>query len=113
MATQHGKFVELVLLDVEPNQPHALQLFVQPLLSEDTLRLRSFRSFVGFFVLQCLSLQEDAQISNLNFQPGQAMFGVFDGHGGGEVARYVKRHFENGLKEIEEFKKENYQEGLR
>ena len=41
------------------------------------------------------------------------MFGVFDGHGGGEVARYVKRHFENGLKEIEEFKKENYQEGLR
>ena len=41
------------------------------------------------------------------------MFGVFDGHGGGEVARYVKRHFESGLKEIEEFKKENYKEGLR
>jgi len=36
------------------------------------------------------------------------MFGVFDGHGGGEVARYTKRHFENGLKNIEEFKKENF-----
>ena len=41
------------------------------------------------------------------------MFGVFDGHGGGEVARYSKRHFEDGLRNIEEFKKENYLEGLR
>ena len=41
------------------------------------------------------------------------MFGVFDGHGGGEVARYTKRHFEDGLKEIEEFKKQDYKEGLR
>ena len=41
------------------------------------------------------------------------MFGVFDGHGGGEVARYTKRHFEDGLKSIEEFKKENYKEGMR
>ena len=41
------------------------------------------------------------------------MFGVFDGHGGGEVARYTKRHFEDKLKTIEEFKAENYKEGLR
>jgi serine/threonine protein phosphatase PrpC len=41
---------------------------------------------------------EDAHISNLNFTTSQAMFGVFDGHGGGEVARYSKRHFEDGLK---------------
>lgn len=41
------------------------------------------------------------------------MFGVFDGHGGGEVARYTKRHFEDGLKAIEEFKKENFREGMR
>ena len=41
------------------------------------------------------------------------MFAVFDGHGGGEVARYTKRHFEEGLREIEEFKKQDYKEGLR
>ena len=41
------------------------------------------------------------------------MFGVFDGHGGGEVARYTKRHFEEGLRQIEEFKKENFCEGMR
>ena len=41
------------------------------------------------------------------------MFGVFDGHGGGEVARYTKRHFENGLKEIPEFKKDDFKEGMR
>ena len=41
------------------------------------------------------------------------MFGVFDGHGGGEVARYTKRHFENGLKAIPEFKKDDYKEGMR
>lgn len=41
------------------------------------------------------------------------MFAVFDGHGGGEVARYSKRHFEYGLKNIEEFKKENFLEGMR
>ena len=34
------------------------------------------------------------------------MFGVFDGHGGGEVAKYTKRHFENGLKATKEFKNE-------
>lgn len=41
------------------------------------------------------------------------MFGVFDGHGGGEVARYAKRHFEEGLKQIEEFKNNDFKEGMR
>ena len=41
------------------------------------------------------------------------MFGVFDGHGGGEVARYSKRHFEDGLKQLPEFEQKNYQEALR
>ena len=41
------------------------------------------------------------------------MFGVFDGHGGGEVARYTKRHFEEVLKPLPEFEKEDYKEALR
>ena len=41
------------------------------------------------------------------------MFGVFDGHGGGEVARYTKRHFEEVIKPMPEFEKEDYKEALR
>ena len=42
------------------------------------------------------------------------MFAVFDGHGGGEVAKYSKAHFEDLLNEVEEFKTgSDINEGLR
>lgn len=42
------------------------------------------------------------------------MYGVFDGHGGGEVAKYTKRHYEELLQEIEEYKStSDIKEGLR
>ena len=42
------------------------------------------------------------------------MYGVFDGHGGGEVAKYSKRHFERLLREVEEFKtSSDVNEGMR
>lgn len=49
----------------------------------------------------------------MEFEDEKHIFGVFDGHGGGEVAKYTKRHFEEGLREVEEFKQSNYKEGLR
>lgn len=33
--------------------------------------------------------QEDAHIADLKLPNGEAIFGVFDGHGGKEVAQYV------------------------
>lgn len=42
--------------------------------------------------------QEDAHISNLEFGENQAIFAVFDGHGGREVAKYSQNHFEEILK---------------
>jgi serine/threonine protein phosphatase PrpC len=36
------------------------------------------------------------------------MFGVFDGHGGGEVAKYTKNHFETLLREIPEYKSSDF-----
>jgi protein phosphatase 1G len=36
---------------------------------------------------------EDSHISNLNFDEDKAIFGVFDGHGGKEVAKYVEKYF--------------------
>lgn len=47
---------------------------------------------------------EDAAIHNLEFESKKHLFGVFDGHGGGEVAKYTKRHFEEILKDVEEYK---------
>lgn len=42
---------------------------------------------------------EDAHIAQTKFggDPNAALFGVFDGHGGGEVAEFVKRHFPEEL----------------
>jgi serine/threonine protein phosphatase PrpC len=50
---------------------------------------------------------EDAHIASLNFDgPDKAIFGVFDGHGGKEVALYVKKQF---IPEL--LKDKDYQEG--
>ena len=37
--------------------------------------------------------QEDAHITETKLANGEAVFGVFDGHGGREVARYVSTVF--------------------
>lgn len=37
--------------------------------------------------------QEDAHIANLQLKNGEAIFGVFDGHGGEKVAKFVKDKF--------------------
>jgi len=36
---------------------------------------------------------EDAHISKFNIAPKTHIFGVFDGHGGREVAKFVEKHF--------------------
>lgn len=42
------------------------------------------------------------------------MYAVFDGHGGGEVAKYSKNHYERLLQANEEYKTaSNIKEGLR
>jgi serine/threonine protein phosphatase PrpC len=41
------------------------------------------------------------------------VFGVFDGHGGGAVSKFVKRHFVNFLVKNKLFKEGNYAEALR
>ena len=36
---------------------------------------------------------EDSHIADLNLGDGCSLFGVFDGHGGQEVALYVKKNY--------------------
>ena len=52
---------------------------------------------------------EDAHFVYLDFIPGISLFGVFDGHGGCEVARYCERHFLEELKTDSDFHNKNYE----
>ena len=57
---------------------------------------------------------EDSHIAELNINGEDiAVFGVFDGHGGREVAYYVRDHFIDELKRLESFRKGDYQNCLR
>lgn len=56
---------------------------------------------------------EDAHVSQLDVIDGElSVFGVFDGHGGCEVARFVENHLVDELKKNENFKKGNYRQAL-
>jgi protein phosphatase 1G len=55
---------------------------------------------------------EDSHIAKFNIAPDTHVFGVFDGHGGKEVARYVERHFVEELVKCPAFKKGEYENAL-
>lgn len=57
--------------------------------------------------------QEDAHIAKTDLSDGVMCFGVFDGHGGPEVSRFVKEIFIEQLTKCEEFKIRQYDEALR
>lgn len=46
---------------------------------------------------------EDAHIAEINLGDDTYLFGVFDGHGGAEVALFVKDHFVAELKNNKNF----------
>lgn len=55
---------------------------------------------------------EDSHIANTNLGNGVSLFGVFDGHGGQEVALYVKKHFTKQLISLSSYKSKNYRLAL-
>lgn len=55
---------------------------------------------------------EDAHIAHLDIEENISIFGVFDGHGGAEVAKFCKENFLKELLKNEEFKKKNYKTAL-
>jgi serine/threonine protein phosphatase PrpC len=56
---------------------------------------------------------EDAHVTALDVIEGElSVFGVFDGHGGCEVAHYVENHLVDELKKNENFRKGNYRQAL-
>lgn len=57
--------------------------------------------------------QEDSHIADLKLPNGEAIFGVFDGHGGKEVALYVEKKFVETFKKLPEYKNGQYEDALR
>ena len=55
---------------------------------------------------------EDAHITNLELQDNVALFAVFDGHGGQEVAKFCGKYFGIELQKNENFIQKNYKEAL-
>lgn len=55
---------------------------------------------------------EDAHLAIFDLIPGVSLFGIFDGHGGPEVARYVADNVPWMLKENSEFQLRNFKKGI-
>lgn len=55
---------------------------------------------------------EDAHIHNLDLGDGNALFAVFDGHGGEQVAMFCEKYMPEYLLNNEEYKCKNYQKAL-
>jgi len=56
---------------------------------------------------------EDAHITEPEFGPNMALFAVFDGHGGPEVAKFCEKHFGEQLKKNPNFEAGNYEKALK
>ena len=55
---------------------------------------------------------EDSHIADLNIAKNTHLFGVFDGHGGREVALYVKKHFTKEFLNNKNYKQGNMKNAL-
>jgi len=55
---------------------------------------------------------EDAHINELQLDENTALFGVYDGHGGREVAKYIKRHLPQVLKANPAFAEKDFPTAL-
>lgn len=56
---------------------------------------------------------EDSHLARMDVIEGEvSIFGVFDGHGGAEVAVYIENHFVDEIKKNEYFKKGDYRNAL-
>jgi len=56
---------------------------------------------------------EDAHITKAELTADISLFGVFDGHGGKEVAIFVERHFIEELTKNKNFLAEKFEDALR
>jgi len=56
---------------------------------------------------------EDALKVEVKLRQGEALFAVFDGHGGKEVAEYCSREIVNTLHQLDSYARKDYELALR
>ena len=55
---------------------------------------------------------DDSHIAELDIGDGNALFAVFDGHGGSEVAKFAQNHFTKNLVDSAAYKRKDYKVAL-
>ena len=55
---------------------------------------------------------EDSHIARFDISEGVSYFGVFDGHGGAQVAIIVKKYLVEELTSLDSFKEKDYETAL-
>ena len=55
---------------------------------------------------------EDSHIAELDLGDGNSLFGVFDGHGGPEVAKFVQNHFTKNLVSCQAYRRKDFKSAL-
>lgn len=55
---------------------------------------------------------EDSHIAECDIGDGNSLFGVFDGHGGPEVAKFVEKHFTKSLINSPQYKRKDFKQAL-
>ena len=56
---------------------------------------------------------EDSYIANINLSEDTSIFGIFDGHGGHEVSKFVQVHFIDELKKNNNYKNKQFELALK
>jgi serine/threonine protein phosphatase PrpC len=55
---------------------------------------------------------EDSFIAEMDLGDNNSLFGVFDGHGGSEVAKFVQNHFTKNLVNCAAYRRKDYKLAL-
>jgi protein phosphatase 1G len=68
--------------------------------------------YVGCSMQGWRTNMEDSHLAELDFDSGKHIFGVFDGHGGKEVAIWVAANLVKILKSNKKYQEKKYEEAL-
>lgn len=85
-----------------------------PITTKETSEGRNSRLRYGATHMQgWRNTMEDAHLTSLQIDSNTACFGVFDGHGGKEVALFVSRHFAEELVKNEKYQRGDVESALK
>jgi len=89
-------------------------LLSSPITSKESVQEENDRLGFGASSMQGWRTgMEDAHIGILNLSDHISLFGVFDGHGGREVSRFISQHLPELLVKNENFKKGIFEQALK